>query len=64
MRLSTTAANSSVRGTSSLREKSPAAMRSAPSLISRIWPLIRLEAYSPIKAAMSATTTALIPMRT
>ena len=39
--LSATDANSSTCGTKSLCVKSPAARRSAPTLISRIWPLMR-----------------------
>ena len=39
--LSATEANSSTRGTKSLCEKSPAARRSAPTLICRICPLMR-----------------------
>ena len=60
--LSATEANSSTPGTASLWVKSPAARRSAPTLIWRICPLMRRETYRPMSAAITATTTALAAM--
>ena len=63
LRLSATAANSRVRGTNSLWVKSPPARRSAPSLISPIWPLMRRDTKRPMSAASTATTTVARAMR-
>ena len=60
--LSATTANSSTCGTKSLCVKSPAARRSAPALIARIWPLMRRETQKPMRAAITATTRALMAM--